>query len=235
MIKVLIDPGHAPGNANKGPTGYYEYQGVWKISKYLKEILMTKGVHVDFTRTWEQDPALIERGQQASGYDLFISEHTNAYDGSANGVEVYYDYTKPQDEDFAEKMAAKVSAVMGNLSRGAKTRVYTEKDKIYNYYGVIRGAADTNCMHILLIESGFHDNKADEAFLKIDDNLKRIAEAQANVICEFLSIGVENITVEEAKQIVKEKAGLEDKTMDFLVNDYRFGEALIIKLAEAMM
>ncbi|MBP1926832.1 N-acetylmuramoyl-L-alanine amidase [Sedimentibacter acidaminivorans] len=235
MIKVLIDPGHAPGNTNKGPTGYYEYQGVWKISTYLKDILLSKGVQVDFTRTWEQDLTLLERGQKAAGYDLFISEHTNAYDGSTRGVEVYYDYTKPQDEEFAEKMAAKVAAVMGNQSRGAKTRVYTESGKIYNYYGVIRGAADTNCKHILLIESGFHDNIEDEAFLKVDDNLKKISEAQAEVICEFLVIEGYSMAVEEAKQIVKDKAGLEDKTMDFLVNDYRFGESLVIKLAKAMI
>nr|WP_312577302.1 N-acetylmuramoyl-L-alanine amidase [Sedimentibacter sp.] len=188
QIKVLIDPGHAPGNDNKGSTGYYEYQGVWKISTYLKEILVSKGVQVDFTRTWEQDPALLERGRKAAGYDLFISEYTNAYDGSTRGVEVYYDYTKPQDEEFAEKMADRIAAVMGNQSRGAKTRVYTEKDKIYNYYGVIRGAAETNCPHIFIIENGFHDNIEDETFLKVDNNLKKIAKAQANVIYEELRV-----------------------------------------------
>jgi len=64
---------------------------------------------------------------------------------------------------------------MGNTNRGTKTRVYTEDGKIHNYYGVIRGAAATNCMHILLIESGFHENPIDEAFLKVDANLKKIA------------------------------------------------------------
>jgi len=188
MIKVLIDPGHAPGNTNKGPTGYYEYQGVWKISNYLKEILTAKGVQVDFTRTWDEDPDLYNRGQKASGYDLFISEHTNASNGAARGVEVFYDCSKPQDKEFAEKLAGKVAAVMGNTNKGAKTRVYTENGKILNYYGVIRGAAATNCKHILLIESGYHDNVVDEAFLKVDANLKKIAAAQAEVICEILGI-----------------------------------------------
>jgi N-acetylmuramoyl-L-alanine amidase len=188
MIKVLIDPGHAPGNANKGPTEYYEYQGVWKISTYLKEILVSKGVQVDFTRTWDQDPELYARGQKAKGYDLFISEHTNANDGKTRGVEVFYDYSKTQDKEFAEKLSSNVAAVMCNQCRGAKTRVYTESSKIYNYYGVIRGAAATNCPHIFIIESGFHDNIEDEAFLKVDSNLKKIAEAQAEVICEELGV-----------------------------------------------
>lgn len=43
------------------------------------------------------------------------------------------------------------------------------------------------------------------------------------------------LTVQEAKAIVKEKAGLDDKTIDYLANDYKYGSALIIKLANAMM
>lgn len=231
MIKVMIDPGHAPGNPNKGPTGYYEYEGVWKISTYLKEILRSKGIQVDFTRTWDQDPELYTRGQKAAGYDLFISEHTNANDGKTRGVEAFYDYSKPQDKELAEKLAGNVAAVMGNNNRGTKTRVYTESGKIYNYYGVIRGAAATDCKHILLIESGFHDNAVDEAFLKVDANLKKIAEAQAMVILEFL--GVKDMTIQEAEKIVKEKAGLDDNTIQYL-KFYKYWDALLIKLAEAM-
>lgn len=231
MIKVMIDPGHAPGNLNKGPTGYYEYQGVWKISTYLKELLQAKGIQADFTRTWEQDPDLYDRGKKASGYDLFISEHTNAGNGTVRGVEVYYDINKPEDELFAQKLAESVAAAMGNPSRGAKTRVYTESGKIYNYYGVIRGAATTDCKHILLIESGFHDNKEDEAFLKLDSNLRKIAEAQAKVIFEVL--GVKDITVQEAEKIIQEKAGLDDNTMQYL-KFYRYADALLLKLAGSM-
>jgi len=228
MIKVMIDPGHAPGNLNKGPTGYYEYEGVWKISTYLKEILQSKGVQVDFTRTWEQNPELYARGQKAAGYDLFISEHTNAYDGNTRGVEVFFDYSKPQDKEFAEDLAGKVAAVMSNNNRGAKTRVYTEDGKIYNYFGVIRGAAATDSKHILLIESGFHDNSIDEAFLKADENLKKIAEAQAKIICEYL--GVKDMTAQEAERIIQEKAGLDDNTMQYL-KFYKYSDALLLKLA----
>ncbi len=27
-IKIAIDPGHAPGNVNAGPNGYYEYAAI---------------------------------------------------------------------------------------------------------------------------------------------------------------------------------------------------------------
>lgn len=231
MVKVLIDPGHAPGNTNKGPTGYFEYVGVWKISTYLKEILQANGVVVDFTRTWEVDPGLYARGQKAKGYDLFISEHTNASNGTVRGVEVYYDYSKAEDKIQAEKLSLKVAAVMGNTNRGARTRIYTLNNNIYNYYGVIRGAAATDCNHIFLIESGFHDNEQDEAFLKVDENLQKIAQAQAEVILELLNVNA--MTIQEAENIVKDKAKLNDNTMQYL-RTYEYGDALLLKLAKAM-
>ena len=75
--------------------------------------------------------------------------------------------------------------MMGNPDRGAKTRAGNDgKD----YYGVIRAAVDAGCPQVFLIENGFHDNKRDEAFLLVDENLKRIAQAQAQVILEALGV-----------------------------------------------
>ena len=48
-------------------------------------------------------------------------------------------------------------------------------------------------------------------------------------------IPMNEITVEEAKKIVKEKAGLSDSTIQYISDDYRWGDELIIKLAKAMM
>lgn len=45
----------------------------------------------------------------------------------------------------------------------------------------------------------------------------------------------EYMTVEGAKNLVQNKAGLNDKTIDYLVSDYKYGEQLIIKLAKAMI
>lgn len=239
-MKVMIDPGHYPGNANQGQTGYKEYEGVWKISNYLKEILEKQGIQADLTKTYEEtfnnDKDLTIRGKKAQGYDLFISEHTDAMPkdkmGMVRGVKVFYDFSKPNDEQYAKELSLAVSKVMNNPNRGAETRTYIENDKTYNYYGVIRGASATNCPHIFLIENGFHDNLVDEAFLKIDGNLKKIAQAQANVICEIL--GVIEVNVDEAEKIVKEKVKLDDNTMMYL-KFYRYGNELLIKLAKALI
>ena len=43
-----------------------------------------------------------------------------------------------------------------------------------------------------------------------------------------------NLTKAQAKIIVKEKAGLSDSTIQYIADDYRWGDDLIIKLAHAM-
>jgi len=185
--KVMIDPGHAPGNVNRGPTGYYEYQGMWKLSNYLKEELAKRGVQADLTRTENQDPSLSERGKKSKGYDLFISEHSNALNGKVRGVEVFYSLRRLVDKVHAQALSKAISTVMNNPNRGAKTRQYPNKPEV-DYYGVIRAAASVGCPHIFLVENGFHDNPQDEAWLKQDSNLKKLAQVQADVICSILGV-----------------------------------------------
>lgn len=44
----------------------------------------------------------------------------------------------------------------------------------------------------------------------------------------------DDMTKEEAKKIVKEKVGWSDKTIEYVADDYRWGDEAIIKLAEAL-
>ena len=204
--KVMIDPGHAPGNVNRGPTGYYEYQGMWTLSNYLRQALVSRGVQADLTRTQNQDPSLAARGAKAKGYDLFISEHSNAWKGDARGVETYYSLKRPGDKAHAEALSRNVSVVMGNLNRGAKTRQYPNKPGV-DYYGVIRSAVATGCKHAFLIENGFHDNKQDEAWLKKDNNLKKLAQTQADVICNILGVKPQPQTPSDGETLYRVQVG----------------------------
>lgn len=186
-MKITIDPGHAPGNVNKGPTGYYEYAGMWKLSNFLKNALVRCGIDAKLSRTEKEDPSLADRGSCAKGSDVFISEHSNAANGQARGAECFYSVRIAGDKAWAAKLSAAVSKLMGNTDRGAKTRE-SGNTKGYDYYGVIRSAVAAGVPHVFLVESGFHDNAADEAFLKVDANLELIAEAQAKVLCELLGV-----------------------------------------------
>lgn len=188
--KVMIDPGHAPGNVNRGPTGYYEYQGAWKLSNYLKKELTKRGVQADLTRTENQDPTLAQRGSKAKNYDLFISEHSNAFNGKVRGVEVFYSLRRPGDKVHAETLSKAISTLMNNPNRGAKTKQYPNKPGV-DYYGVIRAAASVGCPHIFLVENGFHDNPQDEAWLKSNQNLRALAKVQADIICSILGVKIQ--------------------------------------------
>ena len=183
--KIIIDPGHAPGNKNRGATGYFECVGMWKLANMLRDVLAVRGYEAALTRSENEDPALSARGKRAADAVLFISEHSNASNGSARGVEVFHSVDIPSDKKFAEALSKAVSGVMGNADRGAKTRE-SEKYAGEDYYGVIDAAQDAGCPHVLLIENGFHDNAEDEEFLKNDANLWAIAKAQADVIEKFV-------------------------------------------------
>lgn len=184
-MKVMIDPGHAPGSVNKGPTGYYEYQGMWMLSNHLQAALKRCGVHADLTREERENPSLAARGKKAKGYSVFISEHSNAYNRKTRGCEAFYSLNRPGDMKHAETLAKAASDLMQNPNRGAKTKAYS-KDPKKDWMGVIRSAISVGVPHAFLVESGFHDNPQDEAWLKQDSNLRKLAEAQAEVICGIL-------------------------------------------------
>ena len=207
--RIMIDPGHGPGNVNRGSMGYYEYAGMWKVSSYLKAALERCGCIVGLTRGEKEDPSLTDRGKKAVGCDLFISEHSNA--GGGRGVEVYYSVKLPKDKNFAAALSKAVAGVMGTADRGAKTRIGTTGTG-GDYYTVIASAQAAGAGHVILIENGFHDNALDEAFLLKEVNLEAIAEAQAKVICGFL--GVMYIESEEGEEMVKRYQTIEEISKD---------------------
>ncbi len=105
-------------------------------------------------------------------------------------VECYYSVDLPGDRVLAAAISKAVAAAMGNTDRGAKTRASTANPD-EDYYKVIDAAQDIGCPHVLLLESGFHDNAADELFLLKDANLKRLAEVIADTLCNALNIVVQ--------------------------------------------
>ena len=182
----MVDPGHGlQDSANRGNNGYFEHIGMWKLAQYLKAALERCGAGVMLSRTEFETPTPEARGRSAKEFDCFISLHSNAFDGSVRGTEVWYSVLR-DDVQFARRMSAAVSTVMGNPDRGAKTR--TTESGMLDYYAQIREAAWVMVPHILLVEHGFHDNDIDEAFLLQDSNLEKIAEAEAQVICTEFDI-----------------------------------------------
>lgn len=213
-ILVVLDPGHYP-NYNKGvDSGYYEGNKMYTLTEYEKNALEEyDGIDVIITRKKNKDMELYSRGQvavkNAKGYDvvIFISNHTNAHNGNAYGVEAYRSVHLPESVKLGNKLIDAIVGVMKpttgiTYDRGVKTR---KLNSGADYYGVIRGAvsnakneaqAKKNPVDfVFIIEHGFHDNKTECKFLNKDANLKKIAEAKAEVIADYF--GLEKIKKEE--------------------------------------
>jgi len=186
-MRVLIDPGHAPGNANRGPTGYFEYRGMWALSNHLKDILTASGVFAQLTRAENKNPSLAARGGMAWGFDLFISEHSNGFNGTVQGSECFHSVSQPDNRTTAACFSSETAALMNHRDRGAKTRASVGNSRL-DFYGVMRAAVAAGCPRVFLMESGFHDNPIDEDFLLQDENLRRLASLQARIIMNVLEV-----------------------------------------------
>jgi N-acetylmuramoyl-L-alanine amidase len=188
LKEIVIDAGHY-GNYNVGCSGkYYESVGMLKLSRLIRDKLNATGkVHASLTRDNATDISLYQRGKIASdrGAFIFISEHTNATSvPSVKGVEVFYSVDLPNDKVWADKLSSKIAQVMNTSNRGGKT----EESKTYkgeDYLTVIDSAQDNGVPHVFLVESGFHSNADDEAKLRDDIYLNKIADVQCEILCEI--------------------------------------------------
>ena len=240
MLKVVIDPGHTKDYNGGVAPGYYEGNKVFTLAKYLKEELerdtdqvkaiLTKGNLAD-------NPALYARGQKAVSEDaaVFLSLHTNAVGDKskyekAYGVSVYRSLFLPDSEDLGNKIADAVVAVMSPVtgvtySRGVLTREGNNGD----YYGVIRGAVSGArskaaaskgpVKHAFIIEHGFHTNSKECAFLNNDENLRKIAKAEAVAIKEHYGIVGDKESHYTGLSIMGEAKATEVQLKAYLLNN----------------
>ncbi len=201
MVKkiIVVDPGHGQyGNKSPNNPKYVEGTQMWHLANKLKSSLEKYGFEVITTRPNISDnPSLAERGKTAgnNGAVIFLSLHSNApgksadgtYSPSVTGSVVYYSMTRTENKSLADTLGNKVSEIMEHHYRGSKTREYPNRPGV-DYYGVIRNAAQSGCKCAMLIEHGFHTNVADSDFLMVDDNLQKIADAEAAIIADYFGM-----------------------------------------------
>lgn len=222
-ILVVIDPGHKP-NANKGAApGYYEGNKMFTFSEYEKKALEAYGIDVIMTRKYAEDPELYDRGQVAvkngKGYDevVFLSNHSNGFNGTAYGVVVIRSLYLPESATLGQKLVDAIVGVMRPVTGVTYNRGVTTKKGSAgaDYYGVIRGsvsnaksnaqAAKGPVTYSFIVEHGFHDHKAECAFLNDDANLKKIAEAEAKAIADYFGLRASTVKPETVKPVPVEK------------------------------
>ena len=193
-IKICLDAGHY-GKYNRSPVNkkYYESEMTWKLHNFLKSELENYGIEVVTTRKSQNvDLALEKRGKASKGCDLFLSLHSNATsnpnsDYALACCQIDDNGTKIDEVSGAigRKLAAVVNSTMG--SKGEWTIWKRAGNYNSDYYGVLRGAKSVGVAGVLL-EHGFHTNKANTAWLLKDTNLKKLAKAEAKVIADYFGV-----------------------------------------------
>lgn len=183
-FKVCLDAGHC-GNYNAGAVkGYYESVRMWKLTELLARELNARGITVIKTRINQAtDLALTSRGRKAKGCDLFLSMHSNAAGVESVDYPVAYVPLNGTGTAIGQKLADIVADVMGTVQKG---RTATRKGSGgADYYGVIRGAVAVGVTGVIL-EHSFHTNPKAAAWLMNDDNLAKLAKAEADCIAAWL-------------------------------------------------
>ena len=219
--KVCIDAGHY-GKYNMCPnnSAYYESDMVWKLHLLQKKYLEALGIEVITTRAdKDKDLSLNSRGIAARGCDLFISDHSNAVGNGMNEsvdyVAVYHlvDDTTVTCDDISKEIAGIIAPVIANVM-GTKQgyRVVTRKsdndrngDGMMNdnYYGVLHASRSVGVPGLIL-EHSFHTNSAAVAWLLNDDNLDKLAKAEAECIASYLLGNTVKLDEPEQKEESKE-------------------------------
>lgn len=175
--KICLDPGHGGKDTGAiGPGGVKEKDVTLQISKFLAELLASKGAAVTFTRVKDEGlvdpeaPAVDELEKRVEAArnndaDLFVSIHCNARptvrEGRvARGSYVYY--YEPQSFLLAQKVSTALEQQIAEPKYGV----------IFRSFHVIREPDFPS----ILVETAFISNPITEARLRTASYQKKIAQ-----------------------------------------------------------
>lgn len=129
------------------------------------------------------------------GAEIYIAHHTNAFDGTATGTEVYYDFAmeNPGPGNINETNSQRLAENVKDAVEATIRNTYDASWPIRNggaarnangAYGEIRIPSRPAC----LIELAFHDNCSKDAIYLTDNFFRSVAEwAVYKGICDYFS------------------------------------------------
>lgn len=187
---IAVDPGHGgedPGMIGVG--GLEEKKINLEISLLLKEALEKRGFEVVLTR--DGDYGLYEENSKSKKAQdmqeririfgennpvLAVSVHQNSYeDSSVKGPQVFY----YKDSADGERLARCIQNSMNNLLEVERPR---EAKGNTSYYLLKRSSTILN-----IVECGFLTNPDEAELLTTEEYQRKVAEAVAEGICEYLN------------------------------------------------
>ena len=186
-MKILLDSGHYKGyNQSNVYSQYYEGSRMWVLTNYLKDYLEENyivTVDLTYNKLLTYEPGVYNRGIKAKGYDAFYSLHSNATSTSTvDRVVVIRNCDTTKYDSYCKELGDAIKECIGVKQ---PTQVYHLKSSSGGeYYGVLRGAKAVGVSERYIIEHGFHTNKAVAKWLCSDENLKKLAKAEGEVIAK---------------------------------------------------
>ena len=205
-MKIFVDAGHNYSGYGTGAVGngLKEQDITFYIADILKDLLVSNGHSVKMSRNKLKDnvgttvaDGLRKRATMANewGADLFISIHTNAFNGNAKGTETYVYSATSKSVSYAERINDAIVKNLGTVDRGVKVR---------SDLAVLRHTK----MPALLVETAFIDNKDDALLLKNKQNEFAMAIFEGITGISALT-DIESIVTEYVKRgIVSDKNGM---------------------------
>ena len=187
--KICIDAGHyGKYNRSESVPEFYESDFNWKFRLLLKKYLEDYGFQIVLTRNNKDvDMDLVARGKCAKGCDLFLSIHANWAERKSADYPVSYVPINGSGDELGLKLAQCVAEIMDTVEPG-EIQSKRSTDGKSDWYSVIYGAASVGVPGIIL-EHSFYSNERSARWLMDENNLDRLARAEAEVIA--LHYGVE--------------------------------------------
>lgn len=176
---ILVDAGHGGRDPGAVANGVREKDIVLPISLILGQSLQSMGYTVYYTRTNDVEIDLEPRVTLAErvNADVFVSIHANSLaslNSAVNGVETFHARGSTLGRELASYVQSQIIA-----STGANDR----KAKAAGFYVLVRTS-----MPAILVETGFVTNAREAANLSDPNYQKRMAEAIAKGIDQFIRI-----------------------------------------------
>lgn len=188
---IIIDTGH--GGTDPGATGFGVNEKDWtlEISLYQYKRLKALGAQVEITRKSDVSLDPTQRiARIKNQYDVCVSNHWNAFNGLARGVETIH--SVHAKSDFARDIADSLVKTTGLPLRRVFTR---EIRKGTDYYFMHRLTGKTETV---IIEYGFIDNALDHQAYTRSDLFIQASEAVVECICR--KIGIQYVKPDELKE-----------------------------------
>lgn len=191
-ITICLDPGHYNGYNRGAYTNYYEGTKMYDLAVMLKnELDLYDGIKTIITRnSVSENPSLAQRAQIAKNNNArcFLSLHTNACNTeSVNRIDIYRSVAMPESEELGFKI---MKAIFDTISKDVPT---TSNNAILtrlnssgtDYYGVLRNSTGGSVKESFIIEHVFHTNYKQSEWMYNNDNLRKLAIAEAKTLAEY--------------------------------------------------